>query len=81
MAPETTLIADNKDAPNRIELGGPIRMQPDGALAAFIYAPLSHLPIQPKEEFAGIVWADSIQIQSIGDIFVDTSIRGPNAHE
>lgn len=51
-----------------------IRIQPSGNLQAFIYAPLAEVQIQPSGNFMGNVWAESIQIQPGGDIYIDTSI-------
>lgn len=50
-----------------------IRLQPSGQLQAFVYAPLAEVQIQPSGNFMGNVWAESIQIQPGGDIYVDTS--------
>lgn len=54
-----------------------IRVLPHGGLSAFIYAPLAEFRLQPLVgggDFKGNVWANRVQIQPHGDIFLDTSI-------
>jgi hypothetical protein len=54
-----------------------IKVLPHGGLTAFVYAPLAHFRLQPLVgggDFKGNIWADTVQIQPHGDIFLDTSI-------
>lgn len=78
MQPNNNAILNVAGSPMNFQLfsksSEDLRLQPDGDLIAFVYAPNAEVQIQPKGNFLGDIWAEKIQIQPDGEIFVDTSI-------
>jgi hypothetical protein len=53
----------------------PIRIQPKGSFAGFVYAPYSSsILIQPQNNFIGALWGSSITLQPGGDIWIDNDL-------
>jgi hypothetical protein len=78
MQPNTSTLVTDTGNPQDFQIFSKsteeIRIQPRGDITAFIYAPLADIQLQPQGNFIGNIWADSIQVQPQGDIYVDTSI-------
>ncbi len=54
--------------------GETINMQPNGNFSGFIYAPNMTVNLQPTGDFIGGVWAEDVNFQPNGKIFIDMTL-------
>ena len=52
----------------------PIRLEPNGDLRGFIYAPNMRVYVSPEYDFHGAVWGDRVFLEPGGDVYLDTDL-------
>lgn len=53
----------------------PVRIQPNGDLSIFAYAPNGPIELWPNGKLMGGFWGNEVQFQPGGDFYVDTSLQ------